>query len=77
MSGATVDKKREYSSSPSSSTRKSGISLYISQTVFRAQIFQKLMLMGHFALEEIPWPKQEAALEPKLLFLGLKSSLSV
>ena len=39
-----------YSSSPSWSTTKSGISLYISQTVFRVQIFQILMLMGHFAL---------------------------
>ena len=38
-----------YSSSPSSSTTKSGISLYISETMFRAQIFQILMLMGHFA----------------------------
>ena len=48
ISGATVDKKRGYSSSPSSSTPKSGISLLISQTVFQAQIFSKFMLMGHF-----------------------------
>ena len=48
ISGATVEKKRGYSSSPSSSTRKSGISLLISQTVFQAQIFSKFMLMGHF-----------------------------
>ena len=52
MLGATVDKKREYSSSPSSSTRKSGISLLISQTVFLGQIFLQLMLMGHFGRKQ-------------------------
>ena len=57
MSGATVDKKRGYSSSPSSSTPKSGISLLISQTVFLGQIFLQLMLMGHFGLE---WDKRKA-----------------
>ena len=53
MLGATVDKKREYSSSPSSSTRKSGISLLISQTVFLGQIFLQLMLMGHFGRQRL------------------------
>ena len=38
-----------YSSSPSSSTPKSGRYLIITQTVFQAQIFPTLMLMGHFA----------------------------
>ena len=42
-------KKTWYSSLVSSSTRKSGIYLIISQTVFWAQIFRKLMVMGHFA----------------------------
>ena len=45
-------KKRGYSSLVSSSTRKSGICLIISQTVFWAQIFPKLMLMGHFSLKK-------------------------
>ena len=49
------NKKMGYSSSPSSSTTKSGTFLYISQTVFRAQIFQKLMLMGHFAPKSAYW----------------------
>ena len=48
ISGATVEKKRGYSSSPSSSTPKSGRQLIITQTVFQAQIFSKFMLMGHF-----------------------------
>ena len=47
-SGATVDKKKGYSSSPSSSTPKSGRWPIISQTVLLGQIFLQLMLMGHF-----------------------------
>ena len=34
---------------PTLGATKSDISLYISETVFRAQIFQILILMGHFA----------------------------
>ena len=45
-----MEKKRGYSSSPSSSTPKSGRYLIITQTVFQAQIFSKFMLMGHFGL---------------------------
>ena len=41
-------KKMGYSSSPSSSTPKSGRWLIISQTVLLGQIFLQLMLMGHF-----------------------------
>ena len=41
-------KKKGYSSSPSSSTPKSGRWLIISQTVLLGQIFLQLMLMGHF-----------------------------
>ena len=41
-------KKKGYSSSPSSSTPKSGRCLFITQTVSLGQIFQNLMLMGHF-----------------------------
>ena len=52
-SGATWTKKRGYSSSPSSSTPKSGRWLIISQTVFLGQIFLNLMLMGHFGLESL------------------------
>ena len=48
-------KKTWYSSSPSSSTRKSGIYLIISQTVFWAQIFRKWMVMGHFAHVYSAW----------------------
>ena len=43
-------KKKGYSSSPSSSTPKSGRWLIISQTVLLGQIFLQLMLMGHFGL---------------------------
>ena len=39
-----------YSSLVSSSTTKSGTYLIISETVFRTQLFPKLMLMDHFAL---------------------------
>ena len=52
-------KKMGYSSSPSSSTPKSGRWLIISQTVLLGQIFLQLMLMGHFGLEAIlrsNWP---------------------
>ena len=42
-------KKTCYSSLVSSNTRKSGRYLIIFQTVFWAQIFPKLMVMGHFA----------------------------
>ena len=42
-------KKIWYSSSPSSSTRKNGRSLYCSETVFLDKLFLKLMVMGHFA----------------------------
>ena len=65
ISGATVEKKRGYSSSPSSSTRKSGISLLISQTVFQAQIFSKFMLMGHFG------PFLDSSPSPNLMYHGL------
>ena len=41
-------KKMGYSSSPSSSTPKSGRWLIISQIVLLGQIFLQLMLMGHF-----------------------------
>ena len=43
-------KKKGYSSSPSSSTPKSGRCLIITQTVSLGQIFHNLMLMGHFGL---------------------------
>ena len=54
-SSATVDKKKEYSSSPSSSTPKSGRWLIISQTVLLGQIFLQLMLMGHFGPKTLAW----------------------
>ena len=41
-------KKMGYSSLVSSSTTKGGTSLIISETVFRAQLFPNLVLMGHF-----------------------------
>ena len=43
-------KKIWYSSSPSSSTKKSGRLLYCSETVFLSKIFPKLEGNGHFAL---------------------------
>ena len=42
-------KKTWYSSSRSSSTRKSGRFLYCLETVFLDKLFPKLMVMGHFA----------------------------
>ena len=53
MSTGRWIKKIWYSSSPSSSTRKSGRFLYCSETVFLGKIFSKLMIMGHFALNEV------------------------
>ena len=47
--GATLEQKNGVLELTKIEYHKSGISLYISETVFRAQIFQILMLMGHFA----------------------------
>ena len=55
---ATVDLKKWYSSSPSSSTIKSGRLLYCSETVFLGKIFPKLMVMGHFAHSFSYWSRE-------------------
>ena len=52
-SGATVEQKNGVLELTKLEYHKKGTFLYISQTVFRAQIFRKLMLMGHFAHEKI------------------------
>ena len=59
MSSGHVGLKIWYSSSPSSSTTKSGRSLYCSKTVFLGKIFQELMVFGHFSpLERAKMQKQ-------------------
>ena len=46
-------KKTWYSSSPSSSIRKSGTLLYSTETVFLGKLFPKWMVMGHFCLDSL------------------------
>ena len=61
-----------YSSSPSSSTPKSGRWLIISQTVLLGQIFLQLMLMGHFGqvlLPSVTLRASESSFKPTCLLI--------